>query len=477
MVPSLTRKAGIACVLALIASLFTVSTAGATVTYSNKGTTPLYELVEAQYTSDGTRVLVLSNDTSNAVLKKINPSTKTTTATLSFTAPNTDGTNAWSDAVDMAVAADGSFAYILFNDSDLALAKVNLSTMAVVDYRLLAAEVNLSTSMRFVSLEASDAIVRVIGNLGSRTFLSDSLDDDVWGSSSIGSDLAPAMTNLSFAYDSSASAFAFTYLTGANSGSFGINDDLVTRPVSLGYSSPLSALAIKTNNDGEWLFAGTDQSGSDRLFRVSQYLVAEPGKQYFSLPTNVDGVRQIVVSNNAEQLVALSKDKKLVRVPLGRGWFAGLIDVISVADSGATLGSDPLIAVSPDGSTVTYLDENDNLINYSLANNAPTVAQPVELDWYVDSRKMADLAWSVSPDLGDSTLVSYSVQCTNGKSKRFVTLQTITDGDRDTLVTRNKKKTIKCRVIVTNEVGDSAPSNVVKVTAQGKRGPRPGGPF
>ena len=453
-------------------------TAEATVTYSNKGTTPLYELVEAQYTSDGTRVLVLSNDTSNAVLKKINPSTKTATATLSFTAPNTDGTNAWSDAVDMAVAADGSFAYILFNDSDLALAKVNLSSMEVVDYVLLTGGfVNYSTSMRFVSLEASDAIVRVIGNLGSQTFYIDTLDS-AEGNTSLGASIDPVMTNLAFAYDSPASAFAYSILTGGNSGSFGLTDDLLNTPVYLGYSSPLSALAIKTNSDGEWLFAGTDQSGSDRLFRVSQYrtFLADPFEHHFSLPTSVGGVRQIVVSDNAEQLVALSKDKKLVRVPLGRGWFAGLIDVISVADSGATLGSDPLIAVSPDGSTVTYLDENDNIINFALADNAPTVAQPVELYWYVDSRKMAELTWSVSPDLGDSTLVSYAVQCTNGKSKRFVTLQTITDGDRDTMVTRNKKKTIKCRLIVTNEVGDSAPSNVVKVTAQGKRGPRPGAP-
>jgi hypothetical protein len=83
------------------------STAEATVTYANKGSVALYEMVEAQYTSNGSHVLVLSNDTSHAVLQKIDPSTKTTFDTLLFTAPNTDGTNAWSDAVDMAVAADG----------------------------------------------------------------------------------------------------------------------------------------------------------------------------------------------------------------------------------------------------------------------------------------------------------------------------------------------------------------------------------
>lgn len=458
------------------------STAEATVTYSNQGTTSLYELVEVQYTSTGSHVLVLSNDTSHAVLQKIDPGTKMATDTLLFTAPNTDGTNAWSDAVDMAVAADGSFAYIVFNDSDLALAKVNLTSMEVVDYFPLAGEVNSSTSTRFVSLESNDSIVRVIGNLGSRTFATDPLDYDpnpAMGSSSIGSFIDPAMTSLAFAYDSANSAFAFSDLRECCEGMYGLMDNLIGYgPAALSSISALSAIAIKTNNDGEWLFAGNDQAGADRVFRSSQYLtfVDYPEEEFFSLPTSVDGVRQIVVSDNAEQLVALSKDKKLVRVPLGRGWFAGLIDVMSVADSGATLGSDPLIAVSPDGSTVTYLDENDNIINFSLADNVPTVAQPVELSWYVESRKKADLAWSVSPDLGDSTLVSYAVQCTNGKSKRFVTLQTITDGDRDTLVTRNKKKTIKCRVIVTNEVGDSAPSNVVKVTAQGKRGPRPGGP-
>ena len=129
------------------------STADATVTYSNKGTASLYELVEAQYTSDGSHVLVLSNDTSHAVLQKIDPGTKTVADTLEFTAPNTDGTNAWSDAVDMAVAADGTFAYVLFNDADRRLAKVNLSSMDVVDDLYLAEyDVNSSTSMRFVSL-------------------------------------------------------------------------------------------------------------------------------------------------------------------------------------------------------------------------------------------------------------------------------------------------------------------------------------
>jgi len=453
------------------------SAADATVTYSNQGTTSLYELVEAQYTSDGSHVLVLSNDTSHAVLQKIDPGTKTATGTLLFTAPNTDETNAWSDAVDMAVAADGTFAYVLFNDSDLALAKVNLSSMEVVDYFPLAGEVNSSTSMRFVSLEASDAIVRVIGNFGSRTFATDPLDYDPnpsMGSSSIGSYIDPAMTSLAFAYDSANSAFAFSDLRECCEGQYGLMDNNTNYgPAALSSTTALSAIAIKSFT----LYAGNDQDGADRIFRSSQYLTFtyEPAEEFFSLPTDVDGVRQIVVSDNAEQLVALSKDKKLVRVPLGRGWFEGLIDVISVADSGATLGSDPLIAISPDGSTVTYLDENDNIINFSLADNAPTVAQPVELDWYVESRKLANLAWSVSPDLGDSSFISYTVQCTNGKSQLFVTLETITDNDRDTLVTRNKKKTIKCRVLVTNEVGDSAPSNVVKVKARGKRGPNPGG--
>jgi hypothetical protein len=452
------------------------STAEATVTYANRGSVDLYELVEAQYTSDGSHVLVLSNDTSYAVLQKIDPSTKTAFDTLLFTAPNTDGTNAWSDAVDMAVAADGSFAYVLFNDSDLALAKVNLSSMEVVDYRSLAGEVSSSTSMRFVSLESYDSIVRVIGNLGSQTFFTDSLGADS-GNTSIGSDINPALTNLAFAYDSRNSAYAFSDLRDCCLGTYGLMDNLTNYGPALSSTSALSAIAIKTNNDGEWLFAGNDQAGADRIFRSSQYLtfVNEPAEEFFSLPTNVDGVRQIVVSDNAEQLVALSKDKKLIRVPLGRGWFAGLIDVISVADSEATLGSDPLIAVNPDGSTVTYLDENNNIINFSLADNAPTVAQPVELDWYVYSRKNADLAWSISPDLGDSTFVSYTVQCTNGKTNRYRNIAVFTDNTRDIVVTRNKKKTIKCRVLVTNEVGVSAPSNVVKVTARGKRGPRPGG--
>jgi hypothetical protein len=335
--------------------------------------------------------------------------------------------------------------------------------------------------MRFVSLEASDAIVRVIGNFGSRTFATDPLDYDPnpsMGSSSIGSYIDPAMTNLAFAYDSANSAFAFSDLRECCEGQYGLMDNNTNYgPAALSSTTALSAIAIKSNNDGQLLFAGNDQAGADRIFRSTGYLsfTYEPAEEFFSLPTDVDGVRQIVVSDNAEQLVALSKDKKLVRVPLGRGWFEGLIDVISVADSGATLGSDPLIAISPDGSTVTYLDENDNIINFSLADNAPTVAQPVELDWYVESRKLANLAWSVSPDLGDSSFVSYTVQCTNGKSQLFVTLETITENDRDTLVTRNKKKTIKCRVLVTNEVGVSAPSNVVKVKARGKRGPNPGG--
>jgi hypothetical protein len=451
------------------------STASATVTYDNKGTVSLYELVEAQYTSDGSRVLVLSNDTSNAVLQKIDPSTKTATSSLAFTAPNTDGTNAWSDAVDMAVASDGSFAYVLFNDSDQALAKVNLSTMQVVDYVLLVGEVNSSTSLRFVALEADDAIIRVIGNLGSRTYSIDTLNA-FSGNSSV--DVAAGVTNLSFAFDSSNSAFAYSYLLGRKNGGYGLVDDNVLYNVSIGSTTAPSALAIKTNDDGEWLFAGTDQAGADQLYRSSGYLswTSQAAEKHFSLPSNVDGVRQIVVSDNAEQLVALSKDKKIVRVPLGRGWFAGLVDVISVSGSGASLGSDPLIAITPDGSTVTYLDENDNLINYSLADNAPTVAQPVELEWYVESRNVAFLTWSISPDLGDSTLVSYTVQCTNGKTNRFTNVDVITEGERDTFITRNKKKTIKCRVIVTNEVGDSAPSNVIKVTAQGKRAPGSGGP-
>jgi hypothetical protein len=330
--------------------------------------------------------------------------------------------------------------------------------------------------MRFVSLESYDSIVRVIGNLGSQTFFTDSLGADS-GNTSIGSDINPALTNLAFAYDSRNSAYAFSDLRDCCLGTYGLMDNLTNYGPALSSTSALSAIAIKTNNDGEWLFAGNDQAGADRIFRSSQYLtfVNEPAEEFFSLPTNVDGVRQIVVSDNAEQLVALSKDKKLIRVPLGRGWFAGLIDVISVADSEATLGSDPLIAVNPDGSTVTYLDENNNIINFSLADNAPTVAQPVELDWYVYSRKNADLAWSISPDLGDSTFVSYTVQCTNGKTNRYRNIAVFTDNTRDIVVTRNKKKTIKCRVLVTNEVGVSAPSNVVKVTARGKRGPRPGG--
>jgi hypothetical protein len=450
------------------------STAQATVTYSNKGTVNLYELVEAQYTSDGSRVLVLSNDTSHAVLQKINPATKTATSSLTFTAPNTDGTNAWSDAVDMAVSADSSYAYILFNDSDRVLAKVSLSSMEVVDYVALTNQVNSSTEMWVVSLEASDAIVRVIGNLGSRKFSIDTMDTYL-GNQGVGP--SERINNLTFAFDTSNSAFAYADTRANSLGIYGLYHNFINYGPKLSSTSALSAIAIKTNNEGEWLFAGNDQTGADRLFRSNAYLTFtnEPWEEFFSLPSNVDGVRQIVVSDNAEQLVALSKDKKLVRVPLGRGWFAGLIDVISVSDSGASLGSDPLIAVKPDGSTVTYLDENDNLINYSLADNAPTVAQPVELNWYVESRQLADLAWSVSPDLGDSTFVSYTVQCTNGKSNRYTNVQVITENDRDTLITRNKKKTIKCRVIVTNEVGDSAPSNVVKVTAQGKRGPRPGG--
>lgn len=474
MTPSILRALA-SLAVASLAVAGVSSTAHATVTYANKGTVSLYELVEAQYTSDGSRVLVLSNDTSNAVLQKINPTTKTATSSLTFTAPNTDGTNAWSDAVDMAVAADGSFAYVLFNDDDFVLAKVDLSTMEVVDYRSLVNEVNSSTVLRFVALEASDAIARVIGNLGSRTFYIDTLNA-FSGNSSI--DAAPGVTNLSFAFDSSNSAFAYSYLLGRKNGGFGLVDDSVMYNVSIGSTIAPSALAIKTNDDGEWLFAGTDQAGADQIFRSSQYLAwtSRAVEQHFSLPRNVDGVRQIVVSDNAEQLVALSKDKKLVRVPLGRGWFAGLVDVISVSTSGASLGNDPLIAVTPDGSTVTYLDENDNLINYSLADNPPTVAQPVDLEWYVESRSEAFLTWSISPDLGDSTLVSYTVQCTNGKTNRFANVDVFTDNERDTVITRNKKKTIKCRVIVTNEVGDSAPSNVVSVTAQGKRGPGSGGP-
>lgn len=441
-------------------------------TYTNKGTTALYELVEAQYTSDGTRVLVLSNDTSNAVLQKINPSTKTATATLEFTAPNTDGTNAWSDAVDMAVAADGTYAYVLFNDSDLRLAKVNLSSMEVVDDFYLGGNVNSSTSMRFITLESNDSRVRVIGNFGSQTFFTDTLDADS-GNTSLGSAIDPAMTSQAFAHDSANSAFAYSDFRDCCEGSYVLVQNSTNYGPVLSSTTALSAIAINSYT----LYAGNDQSGADRLFRSSQYLTFtdEPAEEYFSLPTNVDGVRQIVVSDNAEQLVALSKDKKLVRVPLGRGWFAGLIDVISVAESGATLGSDPLIAVSPDGATVTYLDENNNIINYTLADNAPTVAQAVELDWYVQSRKTALLAWSVSPDLGDSSFVSYTVQCTNGKTNRYRNIDVFTDNTRDIVVTRNKKKTIKCRVLVTNEVGVSAPSNVAKVTAQGKRGPRPGG--
>jgi hypothetical protein len=345
--------------------------------------------------------------------------------------------------------------------------------MEVVDYALLD-DVNQSTSVQTVALQANDSIVHVFGNLGSQTFYSDTLNAYLGGRSAT---VQAGTTNLNFAFDSANSAWAYSYLTGEYKGGYELYDDPTYSPVTWGNESVLSALAIKTNNDGAWLFAGTDGRGADKLFRISQYLtfINDTFEHQFSLPASVDGVRQIVVSDNAEQLVALSKDKKLVRVPLGRGWFAGLIDVIAVSDSGTSLGSDPLIAITPDGSTVTYLDENDNLINYSLADNAPTVAQPVELNWYVESRQLADLAWSVSPDLGDSTFVSYTVQCTNGKSNRYTNVQVITENDRDTLITRNKKKTIKCRVIVTNEVGDSAPSNVVKVTAQGKRGPRPGG--
>lgn len=456
------------------------STAEATVTYSNKGTAQLYDIVEAEYVLNDTRVVVLSNDTSNAVIQLVNPTTRAVTDTLAFTAPNADGSNPWDTATDMAVAADGQTAYVAFAGSNYTLAKINLSTLTVSDFVSISGDNAIygGGAPEFVALRGSE--VAVMSRVYLRPFATATLDPtgDGWQTApevgvTINGFVSDEANSTTFWYDitdEGGSANSRFYFLTSNNTLFAGN-----------FASDSIASALEINPLLRDVYVGTAVSGEGFIARIHDY--SDPNTvtsdEILSLGVTFGSVRQISVSTDGTQLVALSNNGRIARMPLGRGWLSSLVDHYSIESASVTLGTSPVIAVNSDGSQVTYLDSrsgsDDNIVNFELANSAATVSTvPLELVWYVSNKKNASLYWDAPEDNGGSPVLDYKVQCTNGKSQTFKTVKTAAVQDYPyTTVKRNAKKKIKCRVLARNAQGLSAVSNVITVTAQGKRGPGP----
>jgi hypothetical protein len=457
------------------------STAEATVTYANKGTAQLYDIVEAEYVLNDTRIVVLSNDTSNAVIQLVNPTDRSVTDTLAFTALNADGSNPWDTAKDMAISPNGQTAYVVFAGSNPALAKINLSTLTVSDFVSISGGNAISDSgsgPEFVGLRGSDVVAA--SHVAMRPYATGTLDPSGEG---YGTAPEVGVTINGFVSDAVSSTTFWPDITdGGYSGNSRINflySNLIMYASFFASDSIASALEVNpTLGD---LFVGTDLSGEGFLARISDY--SDPlnlqSDGILSLGETFGSVRQISVSTDGTQLVALSNNGRIARMPLGRGWLSSLVDHYDVASASVTLGTSPVIAVTSDGSQVTYLDSQsgsqDNIVNFALANDAATVSTvPVELGWYASNKKIATLTWGVPVDNGGSPILDYKVQCTNGKSKAFKTVKTAQAEEYPgTTVRRNAKKKIKCRVLARNAQGLSGISNVITVTAQGKRGPGP----
>lgn len=457
------------------------STAEATVTYSNKGTAQLYDIVEAEYVLNDTRIVVLSNDTSNGVIQLVNPTTHTVTDTLALTAPNADGSNSWDTATDMAVSADGQTAYVTFAGSNPALAKINLSTLTVSDFVLISGDNAISSGgpgPEFVGLRGSDVLIG--SHVAMRPYATGTLDPSASG---YGTAPEVGVTINGFVSDAASSTTFWPDITDEGMpGNSRINFLSSNQILYAGlFESNSIASALEVNPALGELYLGTDVSGEGFLARFDDY--SNPNyvqsDETLSLGETFGSVRQISVSTNGTQLVALSNNGRIARMPLGRGWLSSLVDHYSVASASVTLGTSPVIAVTSDGSRVTYLDSRsgseDNIVNFALANNAATVSTvPVELGWYASSKKNASLTWGVPLDNGGSPILDYKVQCTNGKNQTFKAVKTAQVRDSPSAtVKRNAKKKIKCRVLARNAQGLSGVSNVITVTAQGKRGPGP----
>lgn len=481
MISTLGRKIGIVSVVALLSSMFTVTAADATVTYSSKGTAQLYDIVDAEYVLSDSRIVVLANDTSNGVIQLVNPSTRAVTDTLAFTAPNADGSNPWDTAKDMAVSADGQTAYVVFAGSNPALAKINLSTLTVSDFVSISGDNAIysdGSAPEFVGLRGSDVVVA--SHVGMRPYATATLNPT---SSGFGTAPEVGVNIHGFASDAANSKTFWPDITDVQgSGNSRINFLASNDTLYAGiFASNSIATALELNSSLGHLYVGTDVNGEGFLARISDYSNSNylQSDGALSLGETFGSVRQISASTDGTQLVALSNNGRIARMPLGRGWLSSLVDQYSVASASVTLGTSPVIAVKSDGSQVTYLDSRsgsqDNIVNFTLANSAPTVSTvPVELGWYASSKKKATLTWDAPEDNGGSPILDYTVQCTNGQSRTFKTVKTAqVEEFPGTTVKRHATKKIKCRVLARNTQGLSGVSNVITVTAQGKRGPGP----
>jgi hypothetical protein len=454
------------------------SAADATVTYSNKGTAQLYDIVEAQYVLSDTRIVVLSNDTSNAVIQLVDPATQTVTNTLAFTAPNADGSNPWDSATDLEVTPNGQTAYVSFAGSNRALAKITLSTLTVEDFVSITGDNAISGGgePEFVALRANGSTVDVFSREYSKTFTTSSLD-----STGDGLGVAPevGVTNKAFVSDPETSITIWpditdVQLSGLGRISFLYSDEIFYAGL---FSVQSIASALTANYTNGEIYVGTSLADTAYLARVEGYRESPnlTGGSTMSLAPEFDGVRQVVASADGSQLVALSNNGRIARVPLGRGWSSTIVEYFTITDASVTLGSYAVVAIKSDGSQVTYLDSragaDDNIVNVLLANNASTAPMaPTEISWFASSGKKAQIEW-VPGDDGGSELTKYLVQCTNGKSPKFRTVKSLRPTSTSLRIVRNVKKSIDCRVIARNSLGDSEPSDVVTITKKG--GPSP----
>lgn len=460
----------------------TSATAEATVTYSNKGTAQLYDIVEAHYVLSDTRIVVLSNDTSNAVIQLVDPATQTVTDTLAFTAPNADGSNSWDTATDLEVTPDGQTAYVSFAGSNRALAKITLSTLTVADFVSITGDNAISGGgePEFVALRANGSTVDVFSRAFSKTFTTSSLDSTGGG---LGAAPEVGVTNKAFVSDPETSLTIWPDITDVQLSGLGRISFVASNNIFYAgrFSVESIASALTANYTNGEIYVGTSLADIAYLARVEGYRESLnlTGGSTMSLAPEFDGVRQVVASTDGTQLVALSNNGRIARVPLGRGWSSTIVEYFTVTDASVTLGNYAVVAIKSDGSQVTYLDSragaDDNIVNVLLANNAATVTTvPLDLGWYASSKKNASLYWDAPEDNGGSPILDYKVQCTNGKSQTFKTVKTAQNEEYpETTVKRNAKKKIKCRVLARNAQGLSGVSNVITVSAQGKRGPGP----
>ncbi len=448
-------------------------------TFANKGTAQLYDIVEAHYVLNDTRIVVLSNDTSNAVIQLVNPETQTVTNTLAFTAPHADGSNPWDSATDLEVTPDGQTAYVTFAGSNPALAKISLSTLTVARFVSISGGNAISGggAPEFVALRNNGSTVHVFSRAYSKAFSTSTLSatgDEAGAAPEVG------VTNKAFVSDSEASMTFWADMTddqisGHGRISFRAADGIF-HASAFSVDSIASALTVNHTN-GE-VYVGTSLEGTAYLARVEGYREASffGGGSNLSLALVFDGVRQVVASSDGSQLVALSNNGRIARVPLGRGWSSTIVEYFAVTDATVTLGSSANIAIKSDGSQVTYLDSragaDDNIVNFLLANNAPTVSMaPSDVLWYSTSAKNARIVWAAPADNGGSSLTKYVVQCTNGKSQKFRTVRSLRPSASGLKIVRNVKRSIDCHVIARNVRGNSEPSDVVTITKKGGPGP------